>query len=149
MLPARTRMRASGTRNIQSRTSQSFLDLELRWLKLARSYEVSERLRSFPSPGSTDQKPFESKPPPVWFYAVLQRENLSAVVVLQVSPGCRYPLRYWIARTWRWLGHQPHRSEARCARLKFPSRRTMPLQNRVNPFGKLCNFSARGLIPRA
>jgi hypothetical protein len=30
--------------------------------------------------------------------------------------------------------------------VETPSRRTMPLQNRVNPFGELCNFPARGLF---
>jgi hypothetical protein len=30
---------------------RDFLDLELRWLKLARSYEVSERVKTFPKSG--------------------------------------------------------------------------------------------------
>ena len=39
---------AKAQRNPEDR--RDFLDLELRWLKLARSYEVSERVKPSPNP---------------------------------------------------------------------------------------------------
>ena len=51
MLPARRGMRASGESPTESEHRRDFLDLELRWLKLARSYEVSERVKTFPKSG--------------------------------------------------------------------------------------------------
>ncbi len=33
---------------------RDFLDLQSRWLKLARSYEVSKRLKTFPSPANRE-----------------------------------------------------------------------------------------------
>ena len=45
-LSARRGMRASGEAQLNPELRRDFLDLELHWLKLARSYEVSERLKT-------------------------------------------------------------------------------------------------------